>query len=176
MRTQRLGLIQTPDQLRFSYIAVLQGAIQLLHLVNSDSDEEEEEEQEEEVEQVKVAESDDSEEETQGLKCLSASKCCHVSCHTQAHPMASQCPMDLLLVSMESLMMMMTNHLLSLLARQIPCQTIIRTCSDTLPLHRLHHHHHLLLHLHPLLFPLVLQWCTHTQTRQMTRIKPREHT
>ena len=30
MRRQRLGLIQTPDQLRFSYFAILQGAIQIL--------------------------------------------------------------------------------------------------------------------------------------------------
>ena len=35
MRRQRLGLIQTPDQLRFSYIAILQGAIQDLHLETS---------------------------------------------------------------------------------------------------------------------------------------------
>lgn len=32
MRRQRLGLIQTPDQLRFSYIAILQGALQDLQL------------------------------------------------------------------------------------------------------------------------------------------------
>ena len=30
MRTQRLGLIQTPDQLRFSYIAILHGADRVL--------------------------------------------------------------------------------------------------------------------------------------------------
>ncbi len=52
MRRQRLGLIQTPDQLRFSYIAILQGAIQMLGLENGlielENDEEEEEEEEEE--------------------------------------------------------------------------------------------------------------------------------
>ena len=31
MRKQRLGLIQTPDQLRFSYIAILQVCISLYH-------------------------------------------------------------------------------------------------------------------------------------------------
>ena len=53
MRRQRLGLIQTPDQLRFSYIAILQGAIQDLQIEPSNYDdliesEEEEEEEEEE--------------------------------------------------------------------------------------------------------------------------------
>lgn len=38
MRRQRLGLIQTPDQLRFSYIAVLQGALQDLELEPSNYD------------------------------------------------------------------------------------------------------------------------------------------
>jgi len=36
MREQRLGLVQTPDQLRFSYIAVLQGALQDMELEPSD--------------------------------------------------------------------------------------------------------------------------------------------
>ena len=40
MRKQRLGLIQTPDQLRFSYIAIIQGAIQLLHLEAESSESE----------------------------------------------------------------------------------------------------------------------------------------
>ena len=53
MRRQRLGLIQTPDQLRFSYIAILQGAANILGLEKvagpaPESDEEEEEEEEEE--------------------------------------------------------------------------------------------------------------------------------
>ena len=55
MRSQRLGLIQTPDQLRFSYIAVLQGALQDLELEpsnyddlsDSEGDEPEEESEEE---------------------------------------------------------------------------------------------------------------------------------
>ena len=38
MRTQRLGLIQTPDQLRFSYIAILHGADRVL---KGDEDEDE---------------------------------------------------------------------------------------------------------------------------------------
>ena len=38
MRRQRLGLIQTPDQLRFSYIAVLQGALQDLEVEPSNYD------------------------------------------------------------------------------------------------------------------------------------------
>ena len=38
MRRQRLGLIQTADQLRFSYIAVLQGALQDLELEPSNYD------------------------------------------------------------------------------------------------------------------------------------------
>ncbi len=54
MRRQRLGLIQTPDQLRFSYISIIQGAIQMLGLENSlfefEDEEEEEEEEEEESE------------------------------------------------------------------------------------------------------------------------------
>lgn len=51
MRKQRLGLIQTADQLRFSYIAILQGAIQDLQIEPSNYDdlmESEEEEEEEE--------------------------------------------------------------------------------------------------------------------------------
>ena len=38
MRRQRLGLIQTADQLRFSYIAILQGALQDLELEPSNYD------------------------------------------------------------------------------------------------------------------------------------------
>ena len=38
MRQQRLGLIQTADQLRFSYIAILQGALQDLELEPSNYD------------------------------------------------------------------------------------------------------------------------------------------
>ena len=40
MRRQRLGLIQTPDQLRFSYIAILQGAMQILGIENTNYTEE----------------------------------------------------------------------------------------------------------------------------------------
>ena len=56
MRKQRLGLIQTPDQLRFSYIAILQGAMKILGIegslfeVESESESEEEEVQESESE------------------------------------------------------------------------------------------------------------------------------
>ena len=56
MREQRLGLVQTADQLRFSYIAVLQGALQDLGVEPSDYEglmgdlEEEEEGDEEKVE------------------------------------------------------------------------------------------------------------------------------
>ena len=39
MRTQRLGLIQTPDQLRFSYIAILHGADRVLKGDEDDDDE-----------------------------------------------------------------------------------------------------------------------------------------
>ena len=61
MRTQRLGLIQTPDQLRFSYIAILHGADrackgELDEDEDSDSDEDEE----------GVASENDSEEERTG--------------------------------------------------------------------------------------------------------------
>lgn len=38
MRTQRLGLIQTPDQLRFSYIAILHGADRVLKGEDEDED------------------------------------------------------------------------------------------------------------------------------------------
>ena len=44
MRRQRLGLIQTPDQLRFSYIAILQGALNDLGLENTTFDLEDSEE------------------------------------------------------------------------------------------------------------------------------------
>lgn len=43
MRKQRLGLIQTPDQLRFSYIAILQGAMNSTEDDDSESEEIEEE-------------------------------------------------------------------------------------------------------------------------------------
>ena len=51
MRRQRLGLIQTPDQLRFSYIAILQGAMQLLGFENNVYVPEEEESEEDELEE-----------------------------------------------------------------------------------------------------------------------------
>ncbi len=38
MRKQRLGLVQTADQLRFSYIAILQGALQDLEIEPSNYD------------------------------------------------------------------------------------------------------------------------------------------
>ena len=52
MRKQRMGLIQTHDQLKFSYIAILQGAYQILgkDAFPALNEEEEEEEEEEEVE------------------------------------------------------------------------------------------------------------------------------
>ncbi|KAL5466819.1 hypothetical protein EMCRGX_G030970 [Ephydatia muelleri] len=59
MRKQRMGLIQTHDQLRFSYIAILQGAYQILGeeaFPEFDNELQEEEESEEEEEE----ESDDS--------------------------------------------------------------------------------------------------------------------
>ena len=49
MRRQRLGLIQTPDQLRFSYIAILQGAMQILGLENTNYPEELSESESEEL-------------------------------------------------------------------------------------------------------------------------------
>lgn len=61
MRQQRLGLVQTADQLRFSYIAVLQGALQDMGLEPSSYDdlvEEEEEEDEEDDEDEELEESD----------------------------------------------------------------------------------------------------------------------
>ena len=70
MRRQRLGLVQTADQLRFSYIAILQGALQDLELEPSnyddlmveaeeeDEEEEEEDEEEEEEEEEELEESD----------------------------------------------------------------------------------------------------------------------
>ena len=64
MRQQRLGLVQTPDQLRFSYIAVLQGALQDMGLDPSSYDdlvEEEEDEEEDEDEEDEDLEESDSE-------------------------------------------------------------------------------------------------------------------
>ena len=58
MRRQRLGLVQTADQLRFSYIAVLQGALHDLELEPSTYEEEEDSEEEEEEEEEEVPESD----------------------------------------------------------------------------------------------------------------------
>ena len=62
MRRQRLGLVQTADQLRFSYIAILQGALQDMGLEPSNYDdlvaEDEEEEDEEEDEDEEIEESD----------------------------------------------------------------------------------------------------------------------
>lgn len=52
MRRQRLGLIQTPDQLRFSYIAILQGAMQILGIENTGYEYEEEEDESESEELV----------------------------------------------------------------------------------------------------------------------------
>ena len=67
MRQQRLGLVQTPDQLRFSYIAILQGALQDMELEPSSYDdlveaeeEEEEDEEEDEVEAEDEVEESDS--------------------------------------------------------------------------------------------------------------------
>lgn len=39
MRKYRMGLIQTPEQLRFSYQAIIEGAKQLLNKNNSEPDE-----------------------------------------------------------------------------------------------------------------------------------------
>lgn len=66
MRQQRLGLVQTADQLRFSYIAILQGALQDMELepsnyddlVVADDEKEEGEDEEEEEEEEEVEESD----------------------------------------------------------------------------------------------------------------------
>ena len=57
MRTQRLGLIQTPDQLRFSYIAILHGADRAC---KGELDEDEDSDSDEEG----VPSENDSEEET----------------------------------------------------------------------------------------------------------------
>lgn len=57
MRRQRLGLIQTADQLRFSYIAVLQGALQDLELEPSNYDDISDSEED-------VPEEEDSDEES----------------------------------------------------------------------------------------------------------------
>ena len=57
MRRQRLGLIQTADQLRFSYIAVLQGALQDLELEPSNYDDLSDSEED-------VPEEEDSDEES----------------------------------------------------------------------------------------------------------------
>ena len=63
MREQRLGLVQTADQLRFSYIAILQGALQDMGLEpsdyteleseegNEDSDEDEDEDEDDKIEE-----------------------------------------------------------------------------------------------------------------------------
>lgn len=63
MRQQRLGLVQTPDQLRFSYIAVLQGALQDMELEPSsyadlEGNEEEESEEDEKEEEVETEDSE----------------------------------------------------------------------------------------------------------------------
>lgn len=58
MRTQRLGLIQTPDQLRFSYIAILHGADRVL---KGDEDDDEDSSSDE-----GVATEDSEEDETAG--------------------------------------------------------------------------------------------------------------
>lgn len=65
MRQQRLGLVQTADQLRFSYIAILQGALQDLELEPSSYDdlmEEEGEREEDDEEEDEVEEDEDSKE------------------------------------------------------------------------------------------------------------------
>jgi protein tyrosine phosphatase len=70
MRKQRLGLIQTPDQLRFSYIAILQGAYNNLGLKNSlyelsqELQAEEEEEKESESEEDSLVSSDEGKTQT----------------------------------------------------------------------------------------------------------------
>ena len=58
MRQQRLGLVQTADQLRFSYIAILKGALQDLELEPSNYDDLVEDEEEEDEEEDEVEESD----------------------------------------------------------------------------------------------------------------------
>ena len=63
MRQQRLGLVQTADQLRFSYIAILQGALQDMELEPSSyddlvEDEAEEASEEEASEEDELEESD----------------------------------------------------------------------------------------------------------------------
>jgi len=60
MRTQRLGLVQTPDQLRFSYIAILHGADRAS---KGQLDEEEEEEEDSDTDEEGVASENDSEED-----------------------------------------------------------------------------------------------------------------
>ncbi len=75
MRQQRLGLVQTADQLRFSYIAVLQGALQDMGLEPSNYDdlvaeEEEEEEEDEEEEDDEIEESDSKSEERAARRSL----------------------------------------------------------------------------------------------------------
>jgi len=65
MRRQRLGLIQTPDQLRFSYIAILQGAMQILGIENTGYEYEEEED---ESESEELVESDSESEEDDDLE------------------------------------------------------------------------------------------------------------
>lgn len=61
MRRQRLGLIQTPDQLRFSYIAILQGAIQDLHLETSSYEPELSESEEDSLDDSDSEEEDEDE-------------------------------------------------------------------------------------------------------------------
>ena len=63
MRTNRLGLIQTPDQLRFSYIAILHGADRVLK-----GDEDEEGEDSLSDEGVATEDSDEEDEEAVGKK------------------------------------------------------------------------------------------------------------
>lgn len=60
MRRQRLGLVQTADQLRFSYIAVLQGALQDMELEPSNYEDLVDQE-DREVEDEEEVETDDSE-------------------------------------------------------------------------------------------------------------------
>ena len=60
MRRQRLGLVQTADQLRFSYIAILQGALQDMELEASNYSDLVDE-KEEDLEDEDEMESDDSE-------------------------------------------------------------------------------------------------------------------
>ena len=63
MRQQRLGLVQTADQLRFSYIAILQGALNDLELEPSgyafeDEDDDDEGSAEEEDEEIEESDSE----------------------------------------------------------------------------------------------------------------------